>query len=211
MLAKMAISQVLILVVLLCGCRKSPYPFTENVLSEGMVITASTPSGKISIEGQKGCSRRFSGENWSCTSALIPRDTRWYGSLGLYDPAPSNSMHGRLLVDEGRQFFSSESEVLRYLQQNSGYFGRLTYNNSGLVVAYKIIPIPGGSPTRSLEVWQVYINGHKPSSLRGAMDANITISGGQCPDAASPFPAVVGYERELADKEYDADDVRAGS
>lgn len=211
MLAKLAAFQVLVLALLLFGCRTSPYAFTENVLSEGMVITASTPSGKISIGGQKGCSRRFSGENWSCTSTLIPRDTRWDGSLGLYDPAGSDSMHGRLLVEEGRQFFSSESEVLRYLRQESGYYGRLTYSNGGLVIAYKVTPIPDGLPTRSLDIWQVYINGHKPSSLRGAVDASITISGGQCPDAVSPFPAVVGYDREMAEKEYDADDAGAGS
>ena len=187
-----------------CDRKTDPLPFTENVLSEGMKITAYTPSGKISMEGRKGVTRVFSGEKWSKTSNLIPRTTRWYGSLGLYDPAPSNSMHGRLIVDEGRQFFFNESEALRYLQSLSGYYGRLTYNNSGLVIAYKVIDIAGGDPTRSLTIWQIYIDGKKPSLMRGAVDKNIEITGGQTPDTATPFPATVGYEREIADKEYDA-------
>jgi hypothetical protein len=193
-----------IFILFLSACDKAPFPFTENVLSEGLVITAHTPSGKISIKGKKGCSREFVGDNWSKNANLIPRDTRWYGSLGLYDPADSFSMNSRLLVDEGRQFFSSESEALRYLQSLSGYYGRLTYNRSGLVIAYKVVDVGGGEPTRSLEIWQFYINGKKPSSLRGGVDKDIEISGGSIPDTATPVQSKVGYERALADKEYEA-------
>ena len=192
-----------ILLFFLSACDKSPFPYTENVLSDGMVITAHTPNGMISIKGKKGCSREFAGDNWLKKSNLIPRDTRWYGSLGLYDPADSDTMNGRLIVDEGRQFFASESEALRYFQRLSGYYGRLTYNNSGLLIAYKIIDVGGGEPTRSLTIWQIYINGKKPSSLRGAVDKNIEIAGGSIPDTATPFQAKIGYEREIADKEYD--------
>ena len=177
---------------------------TESVLSDGMKISASTPSGKILIEGKKGFTRVYSGDSWSKTSTLIPRSTRWYGSLGLYDPADSDSMHGRLLVDEGRQFFSSESEALRYMQSLSEYYGNLTYNNSGLVIAYKVIDIEGGEPTRSLTLWQFYINGKKPSTLQGAVDQNLKINGGDTPETATPFPAKIGYERALGNKEYGA-------
>lgn len=177
---------------------------TESVLSDGMRISASTSSGKILIEGINGFTRVYSGDNWSITSTLIPRTTRWYGSLGLYDPASSSSMHGRLLVDEGKQFFTSESEALRYMQYLSGYYGKLTYNNSGLVIAYKVIDIEGGEPTRSLTIWQFYINGKKPTKLRGAVDQNIKIEGGNPPETATPFPAKTGYERTLGNTEYAA-------
>lgn len=204
MLKKFSYFCIFLLSLSACDRKTDPLPFTENVLSEGMRITAYTPSGKISIEGGEGVTRVFAGENWSKTSNLTPRITRWYGSLGLYDPSPSDSMHGRFIVDEGRQFFSNESEALRYLQSLSGYYGRLTYNNSGLVIAYKVIDVEGDRPTRSLTVWQIYINGKKPSSMRGAVDKNIEITGGHTPDTASPFPAAVGYEREIAGKEYDS-------
>jgi len=195
-------SLIAISVLLSCKLESSPSLPTESVLSDGMRIVAHTPSGAITIEGKQGFKRLYSSENWSKTSVLIPRTTRWYGSLGLYDPATSYSLGDRLLLDEGRQFFQNESEALRYLQFLSGYHGPITYNNSGLVVAYKVIPITNEKPTRSLILWQFYINNAKPKSLRGAVDKNIEISGGTIPDSAVPVQAPIGYERTLADKEY---------
>src|SRR5664279_2948218 len=119
---------LILLLLLLVACDDRAL-VNECVLSEGMKITAFTPSGKIKIEGGKGLSRSYSGDGWSITTTLLPRPTRWYGSLGAYDPADGPSIYGRLIVDEGRQFFSSESEALRYLQAMSGYFKKLTYNN----------------------------------------------------------------------------------
>jgi hypothetical protein len=203
MLKRLSIACILLIVLSAFVNASEPFPYTENVLTDGMTITARTPSGKISIKGGKGCLREYAGENWSKKSNLIPRNMRWYGSLGLYDPADSDTMNGRLIVDEGRQFFASESEALRYFQRLSGYYGRLTYNNSGLLIAYKIVDVGGGEPTRSLTIWQIYINGKKPSSLRGAIDNTIEITGGLIPDTATLFQAKVGYERAIADKEYD--------
>ncbi len=74
------------------------------------------------------------------------------------------------------------------------------------MTSYEIIKVVdggGGEATRSLTIWQIYINGKKPSSLRGAVDNAIVITGGSIPGTATPFQAKVGYERELADKEYD--------
>lgn len=185
-----------------CNQKTSLPSVTESVLTDGMKITAFTPSGKITVEGGKGVARSYSGENWTKSSKLIPRTTRWYGSLGLYDPAGSFTLGDRLLLDEGKQFFSSESEALRYMQSISGYYGPLTYNNSGLVIAYKVIDIPNEKPTRSLTIWQFYINGNKPTILRGATDKNIEVTGGTIADTATPASAPIGYPRELADKEY---------
>lgn len=190
--------------VLLASCTSgsSLSSKTEAVLIQGMKISAATPSGKIVIKGGPGASRTYSGQGWSKSSVLIQRDTRWSGSLGLYDPADSFTLGNRLLVEEGRQYFASESEALRYMQRLKGYYGPLTYNNSGLVVAYKVIDIPNESPTRELEVWQFYIKGKRPASLRGANDSSIEVSGGQVPDQSTPASAPIGYERELADTEY---------
>src|SRR4051812_13891960 len=102
--------------VLACTRQSNASPSTETVLSDGMAIVAHTSNETITIEGKPGFERTYSGKDWSKTSSLIPRKTRWYGSLGLYDPARSFSLGGRLLLDEGRQFFESESEALRYLQ-----------------------------------------------------------------------------------------------
>ena len=167
-----------------------------------MRITARTPSGELNIEGRAGFTRAFSGPGWSKVSTLTPRRKRWYGSLGLYDPAGSTKQSGRVIVDEGRQFFASESEALRYLQSLRGYFGELTFSSQGLVVAYKVIPVKDGAPIRSIAVWQCYIQGRRPASLRGADDSKLLVSGGSIPDSAAPTPAPVGLGRELADTEY---------
>src|SRR6267142_6060410 len=96
--------------LLFVSCARRPVllPSTEFVLTPGMTISAMTPNGKISVTAGKETQRTFRGEGWTETRYLIPRTERWYGSLGLYDPAPSFFPSGRLLADEGRLFFETE-------------------------------------------------------------------------------------------------------
>jgi len=175
-------------------------PTSEVVLTEGMVLTGTNPNGTVTISAGKGTERTFKGDDWSKRRELIPRTTRWYGSLGLYDPADSFTPHGRLLVDEGRLFFDSESEALRYLAGCKNF--KPVFNNHGLVFGYHVENIPGGEPTRSVQVWQIYIRGQRPESLRGAQDLAVTVKGGTIPDTAKPNPAPIGYEKTLGEKEY---------
>jgi len=171
----------------------------ESVLVNGMQIVATTPNGTITIKGRLWPVRTYSSGNWSRSSALTPRAMRWSGSLGLYDPGPSFGLGDRLLIEEGCQFFNSESEALRYLQNLSNFFGPITYNNSGLIVAYKVTEIPNGKPTRHLEIWQIYINDVRPKTLGGAIENNIKVSGGNIPDKATPRIAITGYPRDHVD------------
>ena len=166
----MKLSLPLSFLLILTSCAKKPalLPSTEYVLCDGMTISADTPNGRISVTGGKRTQRIFSGDGWTKTTYLTPRTTRWYGSLGLYDPADSWSPHGRLLVDEGRLFFDTESEALRYFYEGSDYF-KPVFNSRGLVVGFHVENIPGGEPTRSVQIWQIYIKGKVPDSLRGPM------------------------------------------
>ena len=129
---------------------KKMLPFTENVLANGITITAYTPTEKLVIEGKKGTRRAFKGKGWSTTANLTPRPTRWYGSLGLYDPADSYTQDGRLMVDEGRQFFSNEDEVLHYICHFKSLFNTVIYNNSGLIIAYDITSLKNGGAVRDI-------------------------------------------------------------
>ena len=172
-------------------------PWTEHVLTDGMVISANTPQGPLRIEGGKGAERIYSGDGWSETRHLDPRDIRWYGSLGLYDAAFSLSPHGRLLIDEGRLFFDSTRDAVRYLRRCDV---PPVYNNQGLSVGLKVVEWPGKErrePVRTVEVWQIYIQGRKPTSLPGAKDDAVSVSGGIIPDTAVPYPAKVGAELTL--------------
>jgi len=174
---------------------------TENVLTQGMVITATTPNGAVTITGGAGTVRTFSGPGWSKRRKLIARDERWYGSLGLYDPGESVTPYGRLLADEGRLFFNSESEALRYLAPQGEYF-KYVFNNHGLVVGLHVENTPGGEPTRSVALWQIYIRGRQPTSLRGADDSAVKVSSGTIPETAEPHAAPAGLPVQLGDKEY---------
>lgn len=172
-------------------------PWTEYVLTDGMTITAATPEGPVRIDGKNGTERIYSGDGWSKTRHLDPRDMRWDGSLGLYDAAFSLSPHGRLLLDEGRLFFDSTRDAMSYLRTRDV---PLVYNNQGLAVGLKVVEWPGKErhePVRTVEVWQIYIKGRKPTSLPGARDDAISLSGGTTPETAVPFPAKVGAELTL--------------
>lgn len=177
-------------------------PYTEVVLKPGMAVTATNPNGTVTIQAGDGTARIFSGEGWKKKRNLIPRRERWYGSLGLYDPASSRSPYGRLLVDEGQLYFSDVSEALKYLYVGSDHF-KPVYTNNGLVFGYDVETFgEGEEPTRSVQLWQIYIDGKRPTSMPGADDSSITVSGGEIPEVSTPYPAPVGYVSELGKEEY---------
>ncbi len=179
-------------------------PYTEYVLTDGMTITAKMPQETIVIKGGKGTRRFFRGESWSTTATLTPRPTRWYGSLGLYDPADSYTQDGRLMVDEGRQFFSNENQALHYICYLKSLLNTsLIYNNKGLVIVYEITFLKKGGVVRDIAIWQAYINGKKPTSLEGANDSAIHVSGGTIPETAAPHPVEEGEPRQICtEKEF---------
>lgn len=197
-----ALAIVLILAVPGFGCAQ-PNLAVETVMTPGMKIVASTARGVVTIEATSEAARSYSGDGWRGDSTMRRRTERWSGSLGLYDPAPSRTPGGRLLVEEGRQHFDNQSDAMRFLQRLRGHFGPLTFSSTGLVVAYAVEPIPGQSPTRSVAVWQLYVAGRRPTSLPHATDDRLQLLNGTVAEESRPHDAPVGYQRELADSEYD--------
>jgi len=175
--------------------------YTEVVLMPGMSVIASNANGSIKITAGEETKRTFEAGEWKKETNLIPRKQRWYGSLGLYDPAPSNVPYGRLLVDEGRLHFSSINEALRYLYVGSTFY-KPVYTNDGLVFGFDVKRMGNNEPTRSVKLWQIYINGKKPKIITGAKDNSIKIIGGETPKTSEPYPAPVGYEMILGEIEY---------
>ena len=118
---------------------------------------------------------------------LVARSSRWYGSLGLYDPAPSYSPYGRLLLDEGQQHFSTEPEALRWLhgrtREAGDGKGRLIFTNDGLVLRYVTSPEEGNA---SVTLWQIYVGGHHPRGLPGADDGALHVDGGVVAEYSKP-------------------------
>jgi hypothetical protein len=135
---------------------------------------------------------------------MIARSTWWAGSLGIYDAAGSSRPFGRVLTEEGRLHFATVDEALRYLYVGS-FYDKPVFTNSGLVFCYAVSE-PKESwqgVVRTVKVWQIYINGKRPTTLPGADDSAIAVTGGAIPDTSVPNPRPVGYELVLGKQPYD--------
>lgn len=163
--------------LLLSGCKshlsKAEKEHIEKVMTPGMTITATTKNGKIVIRADNDLGRSYQFDSQTLSVTMWPRTERWYGSLGLYYPAPSlgiwpRSGIYRAVVEEGQQHFSSETEALDWLSERK--WMPFTYRTDGLVVGW------GTMPSRhqvNVEVWQLLINKRKPENLKGGDDASI--------------------------------------
>lgn len=179
-------------------------PYSEVVLHPGMMIEGTNPNGTVLITAGDGTLRSYKGDGWEQSVRLMSRSTRWYGSLGLYDPAGSASPFGRLIAEEGRLYFTSADEAMRWLYVGS-YYSKPVFTNNGLVFAYSIAR-PHESwqgQVRTVKIWQIYINCRRPSHLPGADDRAVKIVGGSEPEFSEPYPAPIGEEMVLGEKPYD--------
>ena len=167
-----------------------------------MRITATNANGTVTMTAGDGTRRDYAGTGWQKSRQLIARSSRWNGSLGLYDPASSFSPYGRLLAEEGRIHCTSVAQAMRWLYVGSA-LDRPVYTCDGLVFCYSISAPPGGGePTRSVELWQLYINGRRPHYLPGASERAIRVEGGSIPDRSVPHPAVVGFALAQGKREF---------
>lgn len=163
---------------------KAIIPKTRTVMAPGMEILAQTPSQQIRIKAGEALLRTYVVDNCDRTVTLTPRIDEWMGSqgaysAGLYVPSLGNMLlaskdqncpNDRILGDESERDFNSEKEAVNWLKQN--YKDNLAYNNSGLVVAWKRTE---SQYTFNIDIWQIFINGQKPSILEGADDSSIQV------------------------------------
>ena len=163
----------------------------ELVMTPGMKITATTPVGTMTITAHEGLRRSYTWEGETRSVKMLPRETRWEGSLGIYYPGPGNHWkehHGirRAVVEEGQQHFDSTDEALAWMRlQEEGltYVGKksderyvypmpFVYTDDGLAVGWgKVLP----RSQLNVEVWQIYIQGEKPSKLPDSPNDKIVI------------------------------------
>jgi hypothetical protein len=148
----------------------------ETVMTEGMHISALTDQGQIIISAGHGYERTYAWGKCYGTVEMWPRTERWYGSLGLYYPGPGSHWKKcegilRAVVQEGQQHFKSVQEALDWIHSYT-YF-KFVYSNDGLVVGWKLVP---AREQLSAEIWQIFINGKKPTSLPGASANAVRVS-----------------------------------
>jgi hypothetical protein len=155
-------------------------PENEIVMTEGMRITVKNSYGEMTITAGKGTLRHYTWNNGTRTAILIPRKERWNGSLGIYYPGEGNHWEEhdgitRAVLEEGQQHFNSVDKILEWIRKENhwGY----VYRDDGLVVGWEKMEGAGG--TLGVSVWQVFINGKKPTRLTGSQNDSISVKHGE--------------------------------
>ena len=149
---------------------------TEFALLPGQTVTATTPAGTIQVRADDWLKRSYTWEGATRSVIMWPRAERWYGSLGIYYPGPGRhwAEHNgitRGVVEEGQQHFDSVEAAVDWIRKRQ--WMPHAYRNDGLVVGWTKIP---AREQLNVDVWQIMINGKKPTSLPGASDAAVQVS-----------------------------------
>ncbi len=138
-------------------------------------IVATTDAGKIVIAASQGLKRSYTWDGATRSVEMWPRKERWYGSLGVYFPGPGdhwvpNNGISRGVVQEGQQHFKTVGEAMKWIDEQKWL--PLVYRNDGLAVGWRKVP---ERRQLTVEVWQIYIDGKKPTNLPGSQDEKIVV------------------------------------
>jgi hypothetical protein len=159
---------------------------TELVMHEGTSIDAIKDGSAIKVTAGKGFDRTYESDGCRLKSNMHARTTRWFGSLGIYDPAGSISGSlfspaackgiTRTVVQEGQIHFDDAQfayEWIRRQQRGYGKTGKTVWTNDGLLVSWNTVP---GREQLNVDVLLMCINGKRPKNLEGATDSAIKIA-----------------------------------
>ena len=166
----------------------------ETVMTEGSQIITDIKGKTLNISAGPCYERIYTWESGTCTILQQARTSRWYGSFGIYSPSAMDWKPGsceelnHAVVEEGQQQFSNVSDALAWL--NGKYsnwqslpesqwrptinFSQSAYTSDGLLVSWELSPLED-KKFLNVHVWQVYINGIKPTKLEGAQDSKIKV------------------------------------
>lgn len=169
----------LLIVLTVFGCNPKPAAGpvrNEVVMSPGMKIAATTPTGTITITAEEGHHRSYTWSGQTRSAEMRPRKERWHGSLGIYYPGPGYHWADhegirRGVLQEGQQHFASEKEALRWIAAQRKFMP-LVYRSDGLAVGWLKVP---ERKQLNVDVWQILIGGKKPVALEGGDDQAIEV------------------------------------
>ena len=91
-------------------------------MSPGMRITATTSVGTIAITAVDELTRSYTWDGATRAVEMSPRATRWFGSLGLFNPGAGEHWrdhHGitRCVTKEGQQHFKTVEEAMKWIKE----------------------------------------------------------------------------------------------
>jgi hypothetical protein len=142
------------------------------VLSQGQGVYANNRAGAVAIFYISPIKRKYVWDGQSRIVTMIPREEAFLGMTGLYNPAESmlnNKFATRLVVMESKMYFSNYHDVYAFLKQSSEIMNWV-YTNDGLVVGFSR---DAKRNQIDISLWQIEINGRKPTVLLGSQDAAI--------------------------------------
>jgi len=107
---------------------------------------------------------------------MIPREERFMGKLGLYEPAGRIvSLPGdvRLVVQEATRDFAGYSQLYAALYEGSAVMDWV-YTRDGLVVGFSRTPERGNQI--NVDLYQFLVQGQKPRDLKGAREEAVRLA-----------------------------------
>lgn len=130
----------------------------EIVLEEGMTIIAYADWATIEIAAVGKNKRDYTWGGQTVSVNLMPRQQRWYGSLGLYHPQvrPPHKGVVHMVVEEGQQHFHTIDDAILWLES---YGEKPIYRDDGLVVATRVTGSDSNDLFVGIDVWQIYVGG----------------------------------------------------
>lgn len=147
----------------------------EIVLETGTKVTATTAAGEITIIAGPGLLRTIKWDGATRWAVMKPREERYAGSLGIYyegtppDWKPHQGLR-RLNYEEGQLHFETLHAAKVWMQIRRLHF---VYTDTGLVIGWKR---EFEDNTLTVEVWQFYISGEKPTNMPGAEVRQIALT-----------------------------------
>jgi hypothetical protein len=189
---------------------------TELVMQANTGIEARQDGAAIQIFAGKKFDRSYAFDGCTLHSNMGARGGRWFGSLGIYDPAGSFNVsflapkgcHGihRTVVEEGQMHFDDlqfAQEWIRRQQRAAGQTGKVVWSNDGLLVAWTTVP---ARAQLNAGLWLICINGQRPTLLEGARDNAIKVITRR---SSSPFhtcaqvtPEVIAQTRKQLEDDW---------
>ena len=150
----------------------------ELVLYDGSVIEARNAGNSISVKAGANLVRTYEWKDCRLDSHPSPRRSRWFGSMGVYDPAAylggpiTKQCDGifRAVTQEGQIHFDDEEFLREWLRRLPARPTVMT--NLGLVVSWGFVP---SRQQLNVDVWLICLNGKPVTWLAETSNSSVTV------------------------------------
>ncbi len=139
-----------------------------------MRITAKTPVGTIAITAVDERTRSYTWDGGKFAVERLPAAERFFGEDGLFYKCSQNWRKNRgitgCLTKEANKLFITVEDAMAWIKEPDR--ASFVYCGDGLMVGWSKA---GGPMPLTVEVWQILIDGKKPTQLAGSEDDNIVV------------------------------------